>query len=203
MNEAIKHLPNLLTIGRIVLTPVFLVLILMGQFWEQLIALLVFIIASISDWLDGKLARRYQISTRLGKFLDPLADKILVLSAFIVLPFVLKDSWIVPWWGVAVIVIRDVLITGLRMYSEAQGRSVITLALAKTKTAIQLTFLILVMILLAATKVPWEPLIGQYAGLILYSPFTFIFMLVVVALTAYTGYQYLRFRPQTPARVSK
>ena len=194
-----KHLPNLLTISRIVLTPVFLVLILMGHFWEQFIAVIIFIVASISDWLDGKLARHYQVSSRLGKFLDPLADKILVLSAFIVLPFVLRDPWIVPWWGVTIIVIRDVLITGLRMYTESQGRSVVTLSLAKTKTAFQLTFLILALILLAASKSPWEPVIGEYAGQILYSPFMFAFMLVVVALTAYTGYQYIRFRPQTMA----
>lgn len=190
-----KHLPNSLTIARILLTPVFLVMILVDTFFAQLFALFVFIVAAVSDWLDGVLARRYDADTELGRYLDPFADKVLVLSAFIVLPFLLPD--VVPWWAVIVIAVRDVIITGLRIVGSYRKRPLRTLPLAKTKTATQLTFLIVVIGLLVIRRMPDASAINEFASAALDGPFVFIFLLVVVALTAITGVMYFFVRPTT------
>ncbi|MFV1981142.1 MAG: CDP-alcohol phosphatidyltransferase family protein, partial [Rhodothermia bacterium] len=154
-----KHLPNSLTISRILLTPVFLVLILVDTFLGQVLALSVFVIAAVSDYLDGMIARRYGSDSDLGRYLDPLADKILVLSAFFVLPFLLPGA--VPWWAVIVIAIRDIIVTMLRAVAISKGTPLKTLPLAKSKTAVQLTFLILVMLLLVLVKLPDAELINR------------------------------------------
>jgi hypothetical protein len=93
-----KHLPNALTIVRILLTPVLLWLLLIDTFWGYASGLGLFIVAAVSDYLDGMLAREYQVDSRLGQFLDPLADKILVLGTFAVLAYLMPRQ--VPWWGV-------------------------------------------------------------------------------------------------------
>jgi len=188
-----KHLPNSLTIARILLTPVFLVLLLVDTFLAQFCALVVFIIAAVSDWLDGMFARRYDAGTELGRYLDPFADKVLVLSAFVVLPFLLPS--VVPWWAVIVIAVRDVLITGLRIVGSMKKRPVRTLPLAKTKTAAQLTFLIVVIGLLVARRLPDGGDLPQFASVALDSGFVFLFLLVVVALTVVTGVMYFTRRP--------
>lgn len=188
-----KHLPNTLTIGRIVITPLFLWCMLRGTFGALTLALSLFILATLSDYWDGKLARKYKAGSRLGKFLDPLADKILVLGAFLVLPFAMTDPTWIPMWAVMIIVVRDLLITGLRMYAEWKGFSVETLNLAKTKTTIQFVFLIYVMLFLVLTKMPFLSALRQLADAVLYSPITLVLLLVVVAITAYTGILYLNF----------
>ena len=188
-----KHLPNSLTIARILLTPVFLVLILVDTFVAQLFALMVFIVAAISDWLDGMLARRYDADSELGRYLDPFADKVLVLSAFVVLPFLLPS--VIPWWAVIVIAVRDIIITGLRIVGSFRKRPVRTLPLAKTKTAAQLTFLIVVLGLLVLRKVPDNEWLGNFAALALDGSFIYLFLLLVVALTGITGLMYFFVSP--------
>jgi len=185
-----KHVPNTLTIGRIVLTPVFVYLMLKGTFVSQLIAVIIFCVAAISDLMDGKIARKHGITSRLGKFLDPLADKILVLSALCILPILLPG--VIPWWAVLLIAARDIIITAKRMWAESKDLSIPTLPMAKTKTAVQLTFVISVLVFIVATKTPVLPELGRLADWLLYSPFTFIFLLVVVGLTLYTGFLYFQ-----------
>jgi CDP-diacylglycerol--glycerol-3-phosphate 3-phosphatidyltransferase len=189
-----KHLPNSLTIARILLTPVFVVLILIDTFIAQFFALGVFIVAAVSDWLDGLVARRYDADSELGRYLDPFADKVLVLSAFIVLPLILPT--VIPWWAVIVIAVRDVLITGLRIAASLRDRPLRTLPLAKTKTAAQLTFLIVVIGLLVVRRMPEASDLNQFASEALGSTFVYLFLLVVVVLTAVTGLMYFVFRPQ-------
>lgn len=190
-----KHLPNSLTIARILLTPVFLVLILVDTFVAQLLALGVFVVAAVSDWLDGMVARRYDADTQLGRYLDPFADKVLVLSAFVVLPFLLPS--VIPWWAVIVIAVRDVMITGLRIVASVRDRPLRTLPLAKTKTATQLTFLIVVLGLLVVSKFPNAHEINRFASEVLQGNFVFLFLVVVVILTAVTGIMYFIRRPTT------
>ena len=88
-----KHVPNALTIGRIVVTPIFFVLLLSGSFVGQLVALVLFVFAAISDYWDGKIAREYDVGSRFGQFLDPLADKVLILGAM----FTLVSTGVF-WW---------------------------------------------------------------------------------------------------------
>jgi CDP-diacylglycerol--glycerol-3-phosphate 3-phosphatidyltransferase len=182
-----KHLPNTLTAVRILLTPVFIGLLLTASLRGQVMAFGLFILLAVSDWLDGKMARTYQASSRLGRFLDPLADKILVLSTFVVLPFLIPE--VVPWWAVAIIAARDVIVTLLRSWVESHGRSVATLQVARFKTLGQLVFLAFVLGLMTAAKFPGST--GRAAQEVLYGPIPYSLMVIVVALTAFTGIMYL------------
>jgi CDP-diacylglycerol--glycerol-3-phosphate 3-phosphatidyltransferase len=126
--------PNILTGLRIVLTPVFLALIFSDSGFNKILALLVFTLASLTDFFDGWFARRDKTVTKLGRFMDPLADKLLVSAALI--SFVLLGM--VEAWLVGAMLIRDALITSLRVYAIRKGRPVVTSRLAKWKTMLQL-----------------------------------------------------------------
>ncbi len=204
-----KHLPNVLTIGRIAIVPVFLVLLFTGTLVGQLVATVLFITAAISDYWDGRLARQYGTDSRLGRFLDPLADKVLVLGAFFAFLFLPPDgegnqlaaSW---WgWGVGLIALRDLAVTALRAWSERQGRSIQTRYAAKLKTTVQLTFLIAVLVFLTASKLTplsgWLGDLGALAAVALYGPATSVLLLVTVVLTLWTGVLY--FTSRQPAAV--
>ena len=99
-----KHLPNTLTVLRIAVTPLILFGLLRGTLGGYALATVVFVAAAISDYYDGQLARRYGTHSRLGQFLDPLADKILVLGTLIVLAYHRPD--LAPWWAVALVAVR-------------------------------------------------------------------------------------------------
>lgn len=125
---------NRFTFLRFLLTPVFIFLIL-GQTQEfKVYSYIVFFIATLTDWFDGYLARKYQETTKLGAFIDPLADKVLVSSAL----FIFVHLKYIELWMVMVIVVRDFLITGLRSYAIFSDKPVVTSSLAKWKTFIQL-----------------------------------------------------------------
>lgn len=130
-------LPNQLTVLRIILTPVFFVLFLSGEPWMIQLSLAVFLIAAITDWYDGWLARKFNYITEWGKFLDPLADKILTSTAFIA--FVIID--VLPLWMVILIIARDLLITLLRVVADYKKVSFYTSYTAKWKTFSQMVFL--------------------------------------------------------------
>ena len=135
-------LPNQLTVLRIFLSPVFVFLLLSGGAVHTHYATVVFIIASITDWYDGYIARKYGYETRWGQFLDPLADKILTSSAFVA--FVLLHQ--MPLWMVAVIIGRDVIITALRSVADLFGRPMRTSYIAKWKTTCQLVLIIMILL---------------------------------------------------------
>lgn len=181
-----KYIPNALTVGRIVVTPILLALLLTNTLWGQAVALGLFIIAAISDYLDGKLARSYSVKSRLGQFLDPFADKVLVLGTFIVLIFLLPE--VVTWWAVALIALRDAAVTAFRTWAEARGRSLRTLPAAKAKTAAQFTFLISVLVFLVAAKVPGP--LGAVGRWVLLSEIPYVLLLAVVGITVATGILY-------------
>ncbi|HCR19700.1 MAG TPA: CDP-diacylglycerol--glycerol-3-phosphate 3-phosphatidyltransferase [Candidatus Latescibacteria bacterium] len=130
----IMTMPNVLTAIRILLTPVFLLLIFSESWYCKILALLVFTIASLTDFYDGRIARRDKTITSLGRFLDPLADKLLVSSALI--SFVILGM--VEAWLVGAMLMRDMVITCLRVYIMRKGRQVVTSRLAKWKTMLQL-----------------------------------------------------------------
>ncbi len=189
-----KNVPNALTISRIVLTPILLVLLFSGTLLGQVGALVLFILAALSDYLDGKLARSYGVRSRLGQFLDPFADKVLVLGTFIALSVMLPA--LVPWWAVALIALRDVAVTGLRMWVEAQGRTLRTIPMAKAKTSLQLAFLIGMLVLLAAQRLPGR--LAELADGVLASAIPFVVLMVVVVVTVFTGVWYLLHQEYVP-----
>ncbi|MEE9429669.1 MAG: CDP-diacylglycerol--glycerol-3-phosphate 3-phosphatidyltransferase [Melioribacteraceae bacterium] len=130
-------LPNQLTTLRIILTPVFVYLFLSGDSLLMQISLLVFFIAAITDWYDGWLARKFNYITTWGKFMDPLADKILTSAAL----FSFVYLGVLEFWMVIIIVFRDVFVTGLRLFAEWKGKSFTTSKSAKVKTVVQMVFL--------------------------------------------------------------
>ncbi|MGE5402060.1 MAG: CDP-diacylglycerol--glycerol-3-phosphate 3-phosphatidyltransferase [Ignavibacteriales bacterium] len=181
-------LPNQLTVLRIILTPVFLFLFLSDNPLLKQISLGIFIIAAITDWYDGWLARKFNYITNWGKFMDPLADKILTSAAFLAFGFL----GILQLWMVILIVARDFLVTGLRLYAEYKGDSMATSYLAKWKTFIQMAFIYYLLLVYTLQTVEWlyngnEKLFG-----VLTNPqLIYTCMLVVTLLTVYTGTTYL------------
>lgn len=139
--NSVFSLPNLLTYLRILLAPVFYYLFFIESQSAAIACALVFTIASLTDWYDGYLARKLGEVSRLGKFLDPLADKILTSSAFLAF-FV---SGIMSWWMVTIIIIRDLSLTSYRIYEEMKGKSIPANLIAKWKTASQIVVIFLVL----------------------------------------------------------
>ena len=183
-----RFVPNALTIFRIVLTPVLLLMLLAETLLGYAGALALFIIAAVSDYYDGKIAREYEAGSRLGQFLDPLADKVLVLGTFIVLSFMLPH--IVPWWAVVLIALRDVAVTLLRTWSEARGRTLRTLPIAKWKTTVQLAFIIGLLCVLVAGQPEMPRQVMLAAHWLLDSLIPFLVLMGVVILTVGTGAWY-------------
>ena len=177
------NLPNLLSLLRIILTPLFIIFLFSDY---RLFALIIFAVAAITDAYDGHLARKYNQITSQGKFLDPLADKILVLSAFFSFAFI----GIIDFWMVGIITFRDMFITGLRWIISNKGFEFVTSKLSKYKTAFQLTIIILTLIFLTLESfnmelfIPTVNLIKQYKIIYMLTLFTAIF-------TAYTGFIYM------------
>ncbi|MBK8946840.1 MAG: CDP-diacylglycerol--glycerol-3-phosphate 3-phosphatidyltransferase [Ignavibacteriae bacterium] len=135
-------LPNQLTTLRIILTPIFLFLFLSENPILKQISLAVYIVAAITDWYDGWLARKFNYITTWGKFMDPLADKILTSAAF----FGFVIIGILPMWMVIIVVFRDLFVTSLRLFAEWKKKTFTTNYLAKIKTFVQMTFIFYLLI---------------------------------------------------------
>ncbi len=131
--------PNIICIIRILLIPVFMFFTMNNN---NIFATVIFIIASITDWLDGYIARKYNLVTDLGKFLDPIADKLLVLSALII--FV--SQGIVPVWIVYVMIARELIIGGFRSIAASKGIVIAAIMSGKVKTVLQMIAIIVTLI---------------------------------------------------------
>jgi len=184
------NLPNRLTVWRIALTPVFVAALLLPNFpWGKTIALGIFIVASITDWYDGWLARARKLETAFGALLDPVADKILTCAAFIC--FVeLRDqnaNALIQAWMVLVIVSRDFLITGLRLVARERGVVLQAEQFGKQKTASQMIAIILILIGLAARE-EWGCSSARFDAV--FCTTTFWLALVTVVLTVWSGWNF-------------
>jgi CDP-diacylglycerol---glycerol-3-phosphate 3-phosphatidyltransferase len=178
------NLPNILTLLRLGLTAL-LVVSLSAQYpANSAIALLVFLVASLTDYLDGVIARKWNLITDFGKLMDPLADKILTASAFICLiPY-----GALPAWVVIIIISREFLITGLRLLASSKGLILPAEKLGKHKTAWQMITIVFFLALLALRDLGLEdsPIVDglwSYGGAFLVT--------VTVALTLFSGFAYL------------
>jgi CDP-diacylglycerol---glycerol-3-phosphate 3-phosphatidyltransferase len=181
-------LPNQLTILRIILTPVFLVLFLMGDPLAIQISSIVFVIAAITDWYDGWLARKFNYITEWGKFMDPLADKILTSTAFIA--FVIVG--ILPLWMVLLIIIRDFLITLIRIFADFRKVTFITTRTAQLKTFLQMFFLYYLLVIY--TLKTFESLRASHQKLfdfLLNPDGIYIVMFLITLFTVITGVTYI------------
>ncbi len=147
-------IPNALTGFRLLLVPVFLWLITRGTTVGAVVGLAVFAVAGITDTLDGYIARKYGSDSDLGRFLDPLADKVLVLTAFYwaAIGYGASQSWF-SIWLVHIIALREITITTLRTVRRIQGRQVVTAIEGKAKATFQMVTLSVVLILEAGARV--------------------------------------------------
>ena len=142
LREELLNAPNLMTVGRIACIPIFLALLAYENRRNSFLAAAVFAVAAITDWFDGWLARVSNKVTTLGKFLDPLADKIIVLSALVMLLRLGR----VPVWVVVLILARELLISGLRTIAMSEGLVISASRGGKWKTSLQLCGIIALMV---------------------------------------------------------
>jgi CDP-diacylglycerol--glycerol-3-phosphate 3-phosphatidyltransferase len=182
------NLPIQLTLLRVLLTPLFVVFLMSTSSLYLQLSLLVFVIAALTDWYDGWIARKMGYSTRWGRFLDPLADK--VLSSAALLAYVglnLVDGWMV--W---IVIVRDFLITGLRSYAEYLDKPIVTTKGAQAKTFGQFVVIYYILILYVGRSIP--PVYQEFGSMIdtLMRPqVLFGMMLTVMLSTVGTGLAYL------------
>ena len=177
-------IPNILTIGRIIIVPFFVVSFFLPGFYGEIIPFLLFLLASFTDFLDGLLARLYKEESKLGELLDPIADKIIVSAALILL---VMNGTIQNYEVIAAIIIltREILISGLREFlGKVQVQMPVT-SLAKVKTFIQMfSIAILLTGKTGNTILNFEDYNAQTVGIIL--------LWLSAFLTLYTGYDYVR-----------
>jgi CDP-diacylglycerol--glycerol-3-phosphate 3-phosphatidyltransferase len=176
---------NRLTISRLILTVLFVAMLNCGWPYARTTAFIIFLIAGVTDFVDGEIARRYGIITNFGKLMDPLVDKIMMAAAFISL----VPMGAIPAWAATTVVGREFLITGLRLMASARGQVLPAEGLGKHKTAWQITTVIFFLGLLAAAelhngdqKSGWWYRAWYEAGPVL--------VWITVALTLYSGLRY-------------
>ncbi|MGG1574365.1 CDP-diacylglycerol--glycerol-3-phosphate 3-phosphatidyltransferase [Fictibacillus sp. NRS-1165] len=179
------NLPNKITISRIFLIPVFMIVLLAPFDWghvtwldvdipvTHLAAALIFIVASCTDWVDGYYARKLNLVTNFGKFLDPLADKLLVTAAFVAL----VEIGYAPAWMVIIILSREFAVTGIRLVAAAEGAVIAASQMGKLKTWIQ----IIAISALLLHNIPFE-----WIGI----PFAEISLWAATLITLYSGWEY-------------
>ncbi len=178
-------IPNILTIGRIIIVPIFVLAFYMPGIVGDLVPFFLFVIASFTDFLDGLLARLYKEESKLGELLDPIADKILVASALVLL---IMNGIIKNYEVIAAIVIltREILISGLREFlAKKKEASVPVSSLSKFKTFIQMFSIAMLLTGETGNKIiNFQDYNAQTIGIIL--------LWIAAFLTMYTGYDYLR-----------
>lgn len=187
-HSAVWTLPNILTMFRIVLVPVYLWLFAQETVTGSVGALLVYIIASVTDLYDGKLARSRKEVTTLGKFLDPLADKFLVIGALLQFSFM----GLVNLWFVGVIVVRDVWVTVMRIHAMSTNKELRTSTDAKVKTTIQISVIIAIIVFWGARAALVQAgVTGAAIDISLYRLFFNVIVGVAVIFTLYSWGKYM------------
>jgi len=199
-----RHAPNVLSLFRIAVVPFFILLLFGQTLLHGIGAVILFAVAAITDYFDGRIARKYKTDSRFGEFIDPLADKILVGGAFI--SFVLLPDFFVPFILVLVILAREIVVTIMRVAAMRTGSVMKTERSGKLKTAFQMGTILIVLLLLilkrAALAVSREPGIsllegrdfwirafGRPGGLIVfYIPAVLVFVCAVLAVLSMAGY---------------
>lgn len=197
------NLPNGLTVARIIVTPAIAALPFVNSSTTRFGAFVLFLAAAISDWFDGYLARTRQQETDLGRILDPLADKLLLIGTFVpmyflshTLPFITPyGDYDLPWWVIAIILGREVTMTWFRQFASRRGVVIGAIWPAKWKTGIQLVwsgaayfwFGVATLMLERGWTGPISRTIGMICGTV-----GAVSMLLAIALTLYSLYVYMR-----------
>jgi CDP-diacylglycerol--glycerol-3-phosphate 3-phosphatidyltransferase len=173
---------NRITLSRLALTVLFVIALNCSWHYARTAALVIFLIAGLTDFIDGEIARRYGLITNFGKLMDPLVDKIMVAAAFISL-VPLKA---VPAWAATAIVARDFLITGLRLMATAKGRILPAESLGKQKTSWQMITIIFFLALLSIVELHYANETSMWWVRAWYDAGP-VLVWITVALTIYSG----------------
>lgn len=183
------NLPNKLTVARLIMVPVFVVLMSFENPFTYIVAYLVFTVASITDYFDGKIARERNLITNFGKLMDPLADKVLMASAFVMMMQVSALS--VPGWCIVAILAREFLVTGARSMASADGTAIAANDWGKLKTVLQMVWVYVFLFLAIGV---WGVERWMPEHLALYSDWvrvgSLVGIMLVAGLTVYTGIQF-------------
>jgi len=175
---AYKHIPNFITFSRILVVPFFILCFINPLFKIKLIAFLLFFIGSLSDFIDGYIARKYNLISDIGKIIDPIADKLLIISAFILL--YLEYPHYIKFWMIACIITRDVLITLYRFWLKNKGIILQSSIYAKSKTLFQI--IIIHFLLFIHTF---------YLNYFYYNNIIYYLMILCTFFTLFTGLHYI------------
>ncbi len=194
------NLANKLTMGRIIVIPFFLLFMFIGNIYTRVAALLIFILAALTDIYDGIIARHREEVTNFGKFIDPLADKLIVSAALI--SFVQLGELSIPAWMVILVISREFIITGLRSVAASRGTIIPASLSGKFKTTSQMVVIITILIILIVNAVlrnyyhttplelqtflGWKRVLGYVLGR---APYWLMF--VVTILTVISGFNYI------------
>jgi len=176
---------NRLTLSRLALTVFFVVSLSSSWQYARTAALVIFLIAGLTDFVDGEIARRYGVITNFGELMDPLVDKIMVAAAFISL-VPLKA---VPAWAATTVVARDFLVTGLRLMASAKGRILPAESLGKQKTSWQIVTIIFFLVLLSIAELKYASETSTW-WLRAWGEAGPVLVWITVALTIYSGLSY-------------
>ena len=183
------NIANRLTLLRIILTFVFMLFLLWWQkiWWTKVVSLLIFTFAALSDYFDGMIAKKRNIVTDFGKLMDPIADKILVLSAFAAF----LQLGIINAWMFMIIISREILITSLRLFALNKGKVLSASRAGKHKTVSQMLVIFIILGFIVFQEImknffTWNPNWDNFFKRSIY-----IFMLLTVGLTLYSGFSYL------------
>jgi CDP-diacylglycerol--glycerol-3-phosphate 3-phosphatidyltransferase len=186
------NLPNAITFSRLIMTAAFVLAVSQRSLTGYGTGLVLFIVAAVSDWLDGYLARKMGLVTPLGKLMDPLADKILVSAAFVFF----TEQKLCPVWVTALIIGREFLVTGLRQIAIEAGEVLAADRLGKWKTTFQLAYLIMGLIWLTAYHARKENVVLEWLGNLARPSWDGgwiqpVFLWGAVVLTMISGWNYL------------
>jgi CDP-diacylglycerol--glycerol-3-phosphate 3-phosphatidyltransferase len=176
---------NRLTVSRLVMTILFVVVLNSSWRYGRTVALIIFIVAGVTDFFDGEIARRYETVTNFGKLMDPLVDKVMMAAAFICLvPFKA-----IPAWVATTVVARDFLITGLRLLASTRGVVLPAERLGKHKTSWQIMTILFFLVLLSARELNYADAISPW-WLHAWNEGGRWLIWIMVALTIYSGLGY-------------
>ena len=185
------NLPNKLTVLRLILVPIFVVVAMLPEsvlpfVWSSIISVVLFIAASLTDMLDGKIARKYNLVTDFGKFLDPLADKFMVIGALLVILYKYSNLRGVFIWATIIVIFRELAVTSMRLVASSSGGVVIAAnMLGKIKTVSQIVCICAIFI---------EPLIYRIDGLgamAKYMPLSYATIAIMIVFTLWSGINYI------------
>ncbi len=172
------NLANKLTLLRVILVPIFISFMCINTLWANIVGLIVFIIASITDTLDGQIARKHNMVTTFGKFADPLADKMLTTAAFLVF----MEKGIIGVWPIFIILVREFAVSGIRLAAAAEGEVIAASFWGKFKTVTQMISIIAGILLMCCSFIPLH----------ISTTITAVLVWICVVFTIISGVEYIK-----------